>query len=65
MDKWKSIFRAPFDRDIEVWVTDGVEEYCLGYPCRRTEEGWLDAKHKTPLPNRLKVMAWREQRTGR
>ncbi len=61
MNKWNPIFRAPLDQDVEVWVTDGVEEYRLGYPCRRTEDGWIVSKHKTPLPNKLKVLAWRER----
>jgi len=61
MDQWKSILRAPFNEDVELRVSDGVEEYSLRY-FRRTEEGWVDSKHKTPLPNRLKVLAWRERK---
>ena len=49
MNKWNPIFRAPHDQDVEVWVTDGVEEYRLGYPCRRTEDGWIVSKHRTPF----------------
>jgi hypothetical protein len=31
----QSILRAPLDQDFEVLVTNGVEEYRLGFPCRR------------------------------
>jgi hypothetical protein len=61
MDQWKPTFRAPLNRDVEVLVTDGIAEYSLGHPCRRTEDGWIDSKYKTVLPSRLKVLAWRER----
>jgi len=59
MEKWTSILLAPLNRDVELWVTDGVEEYRLSFPCRRTEEGWIISKLKIPLPSRLKPLAWR------
>jgi len=61
MDQWKSISRAPLNRDVEVWVTDGVEDYRLGSVCRRTEDGWIYSKFKSPVPARLKLLAWRER----
>jgi hypothetical protein len=56
----KSSNPAPLNRDVEVWVTDGVQEYRLRVPCRRTEDGWIDARLKIPLSHRLKVLAWRQ-----
>jgi hypothetical protein len=61
MDQWKSILRAPLNQDVELWVSDGVEEYSLKN-FRRTEGGWIDSKYKLPLPNRFKILAWREQK---
>jgi hypothetical protein len=40
---WQPIATAPFDRNLKVAVIDrtgGV--HSLVFPCRRTEEGWLD-----------------------
>jgi hypothetical protein len=59
MVTWKSIFLAPLDQDVEVLVTDGIEEYHLRFPCRRTESGWINSRFQTPLPNRLKILGWR------
>ena len=60
MDPWKPDFRAPLNLDVEVLATDGIEEFRLAY--RRTEEGWINSKYKTPLPHRLRVLAWRERK---
>jgi hypothetical protein len=60
MRQWKSIGYAPLDRDVEVWVTDGVEEYCPSFLYRLTDDGWINTKNKRPLPNRFKVIFWRE-----
>jgi hypothetical protein len=61
MIQWQSIFRVPLNKDVEVRVTDGVEEYRLGFSCFRTEDGWIMTKSKVPLPSRLKPVAWRER----
>jgi hypothetical protein len=61
MIQWKPIVRAPFNRDVEIWVTDGVDDYRFGTPCRRTEDGWIISRFRTPLPSRLKPIAWRER----
>ena len=57
---WKPIFRAPLNKDVEVWVTDGIDEFRLGFPCRRTDDGWIHARSKDRLPERLKLIYWRE-----
>lgn len=59
MGQWKSIVYAPLNRDAEVLVTDGVKEYRSGI-CYRTDDGWMRSKLNTPLPLRLRVLAWRE-----
>jgi hypothetical protein len=61
MGQWKAPVVAPRDRDVEVRLTDGVEEYLPTFLCRRTEEGWINSKFKTALPNRYKIVAWRPQ----
>jgi len=48
------------NRAVEVWVTDGVEEFLLGFSCRRTESGWIHATLATPVPERLKLIWWRD-----
>jgi hypothetical protein len=60
MSPWKPIPYAPINRDVEVWVTDGVEEFLLGFPCRRTESGWVHSRLATPVPERLKLIFWRD-----
>jgi hypothetical protein len=59
--QWKPPLYAPPDRDAQVRLTDGVEEYCPRFLCRRTEDGWINSKFKTPVPNRFKILAWRQQ----
>jgi hypothetical protein len=60
MGQWKPIVYAPLNRDVEVRVTDGVEEYCPGFLCRRTDDGWINSRFKSPLSSRFKIVAWRE-----
>ena len=60
MGAWQPIVRAPLNRDVEIWVTDGIEEFAFGFPCRRTEHGWIVAKLGTTLPERLKLIFWRD-----
>jgi hypothetical protein len=58
--KFRNTRWAPLNQDVEVLVTDGVEEYLIHFPCRRTENGWIDSKFKAPLSETLKVVAWRK-----
>jgi hypothetical protein len=60
MREWKSVVYAQLNRNVEVWVTDGVEEYCPRFLCRLTDDGWLNSKNSTTLPSRFRVVAWRE-----
>ncbi len=58
--QWRPISQVPLNRDVEVWVTDGVDEYRFSTQCRRTEDGWIYSKFKSPVPARFKLLAWRE-----
>ena len=55
---WQPIVTAPYDRDLELAVIDGKGEHSLVFPCRRTEQGWVDATTK----RRIEVWPthWRE-----
>jgi hypothetical protein len=41
---WQTIATAPFDSDIEVALFDRGEAHPLAFPCRRTMDGWVNAK---------------------
>jgi hypothetical protein len=41
---WHPMEDAPFDEDVELFVTDVFGSfYGLRYPCRRTAEGWVSS----------------------
>lgn len=40
---WRLIADAPFDRDIELAVIEGVETHALVIRCRRVPDGWTNA----------------------
>jgi hypothetical protein len=45
---WKSIKTVPFDRDLELAVTDEEGPHALVFPCRRVMKGWVKGgKHRT------------------
>jgi hypothetical protein len=47
---WRSIEDAPFEEDVELFVTDMCGSfYGLRFPCRRTAEGWVSSTTGTPL----------------
>jgi hypothetical protein len=53
--------RAPYNRDVDLLVTDGVEDFRLNRPCRRTEAGWIYSTIKSLVPSRFKLLGWRER----
>jgi hypothetical protein len=59
---WQPIATAPFDRDLELAVinTSG-EPHCLFFPCRRTIDGWVNAKSKKWVD--VHPTHWREWKT--
>ena len=47
---WQPVSSAPFDRDLEVRLSDGLGYYSLLYPCRLVaNKGWLNALSGTVL----------------
>ena len=47
---WRLIVTAPFEEDVELFVTDvDGSLYGLRHPCRRTAEGWVRSDTRTPL----------------
>jgi hypothetical protein len=49
MSDWQPISSAPFDRDLQVSVIEKEEVYALIFPCRQTQNGWIDAKTQKPV----------------
>jgi hypothetical protein len=44
MDEWNPIDSAPFDRELEVAVIEGVEAHSAAFPCKRTGRvEWMNA----------------------
>ena len=47
---WRPIEEAPFEGDVELFVTDMCGSfYGLRFPCRRTAEGWVGSATGAPL----------------
>lgn len=59
---WKPIFTAPYDRDLQLAVVDRVGVHALLFPCRRTRDGWINAKTRRPIV--IELTHWREWITG-
>jgi hypothetical protein len=55
---WHPISTAPFDRDLQLSVIEQGEVYSLVFPCRRTENGWMEATTWKPVP--VEPTHWRE-----
>lgn len=47
--EWKPIDTAPFDRDFELAVIDGVGVHALSFSCRRVFTGWVSAETEKRL----------------
>jgi len=57
---WKPIESAPTDRSVELQVVDQFGLYKLGFPCRLTNAGWVNANSKGRLT--VKPTHWRERK---
>jgi hypothetical protein len=60
MTDWKPITTVPFHRDVALQVIDRFGERELGFPCCRTEAGWVNSQLNLPLSLGVKPVAWRE-----
>jgi len=60
---WKPIATAPYDRDLEVAFVDPKDgAHALVFACRRTDDGWIDAKTRKPII--IQPTHWREWPAG-
>jgi len=59
--QWMPIASAPFDRDLELAVSEtaGTRLFPLGFPCRRIDDGWINALTKRRVE--LEPTHWRER----
>src|SRR5579872_954205 len=55
---WHPISTAPSDRDLQLGVIENEEVHFLVFPCRRTEQGWVDASNGKSI--RVDPTFWRE-----
>jgi hypothetical protein len=46
---WQPISSAPLDRDIELAVIEGDGQHAIVFACRRSANGWINAKTKERL----------------
>jgi hypothetical protein len=44
MPEWQAIDTAPFEVDVTVQAQDYVGTYMLTFPCRLTDEGWINSQ---------------------
>jgi hypothetical protein len=58
--QWMPVAGAPFDRDLELAVADtaGTTLFPLVFPCRRIDDGWINALTKRRVE--LEPTHWRE-----
>ena len=40
---WRLISTAPYNRDVELRMADRRESFCLPFPCRHTNNGWINS----------------------
>jgi hypothetical protein len=63
MMEWNLIDTAPFDRDLELAVIDSEGAYALSFPCRRTEDGWIEVETERLLY--IRPSHWRDWSPGK
>ena len=44
MPEWQPIHRAPLEADVRVQARDPLGTYVLSFPCRLTDEGWINSR---------------------
>ena len=55
---WRVAGTAPLDRNVEVLIAGDARSYVLKFPCRRTEDGWINAVKSMRLA--VEPTHWRE-----
>ena len=55
---------VPFGRDVELQVSDRFGENVLGFACRLTDRGWVNAELNVALSPSVTPIAWRERQAG-
>jgi hypothetical protein len=55
---WSHIITATFDRDLQLSVIEDGEVYALVFSCRRTANGWIEARSGYPV--NVHPTHWRE-----
>jgi hypothetical protein len=60
IDQWLPIATAPSGRDLEIAVIDEEGAHALIFPCRRSEDGWVNAVTKERMRLELSPTHWRE-----
>lgn len=55
---WMPVSSAPRDRDLELAVIDRAGTHALLFPCRRIDDGWINALTKRRVE--LEPTHWRE-----
>lgn len=58
---WHAISTAPFDRDLELAVIEGVSVHALVFACRRILGGWANATTQERIA--VRPTHWREWRS--
>ena len=57
---WQPIASAPFDCDLELAVIEQDGPHAVVFACRRTDDGWINAKSKERVG--VHPTHWREWR---
>jgi hypothetical protein len=65
MATWKSISTAPLGQDVELQVGDRFGDHVLGFPCRLTDKGWINAQLNVTLSPSVRPLAWRPWNGGK
>jgi hypothetical protein len=55
--EWRLISTAPYNRDMELRIIDRHEPFCLPFPCRHTNGGWINSDLGTRV--RIDPTHWR------
>jgi hypothetical protein len=58
---WKLIETAPSNRDLELAVVDPAGTHLVDFPCRLTDNGWIDVEtNKQVYFHHIRPTHWRD-----